>query len=199
MGSKTDLRQIETGWDKYEQGGFFAKKSPACSAYRLANRAFPCGRRDLNSHDLAITGTWSLRVCLFRHFREQWIFQLTNSIISIQRPAVNHFYHFYSHALAVSETPAEQSHIHGPAWISTPLRPRNDGRQSVILRNRSNEKRAIASPSDSSSQSAIEIIQNIRQNFIYFIILDLAGTGVFVSAAAIFEHQASDIDIACFV
>ena len=26
-----------------------AKKNPACSAYHLANRAFPCGRRDLNT------------------------------------------------------------------------------------------------------------------------------------------------------
>ena len=28
-----------------------------------------CGRRDLNPHGIATTGTWSLRVCQFRHFR----------------------------------------------------------------------------------------------------------------------------------
>ena len=29
----------------------------------------PCGEWDLNPHDVATTGTWSLRVCLFRHLR----------------------------------------------------------------------------------------------------------------------------------
>ena len=31
-------------------------------------KAFSCRRWDLNPHDIATTGTWSLRVCQFRHF-----------------------------------------------------------------------------------------------------------------------------------
>ena len=42
-----------------------------------------CRRWDLNPHDIATTGTWSLRVCQFRHSCEQMIVYQMYSALSI--------------------------------------------------------------------------------------------------------------------
>ena len=44
----------------------------------ISSRLFSCRRWDLNPHDIATTGTWSLRVCQFRHSCEQMIFYRFN-------------------------------------------------------------------------------------------------------------------------
>ena len=44
----------------------------------ISSRLFLCRRWDLNPHDIATTGTWSLRVCQFRHSCEQMIFYRFN-------------------------------------------------------------------------------------------------------------------------
>ena len=46
---KNGLLQTVTVCYKPSRKLKIAKKNPACSAYHLANRAFPCGRRDLNT------------------------------------------------------------------------------------------------------------------------------------------------------
>ena len=38
--------------------------------------ALPCRKRDLNSHDIAIIRTWTVRVCQFRHSCIYWLWLL---------------------------------------------------------------------------------------------------------------------------
>ncbi len=53
-----------------------------------------CGGWDLNPLDIATTGTWSLRVCQFRHLRVLGEPQLTKDIIQQLPWFVKTFFHF---------------------------------------------------------------------------------------------------------
>ena len=57
-----------------QESNFLQSKKKAL----ISSRLFSCRRWDLNPHDIATTGTWSLRVCQFRHSCEQMIFYRFN-------------------------------------------------------------------------------------------------------------------------
>ena len=77
-----------------------------------------CGRRDLNPHGIATTGTWSLRVCQFRHFRITAIFipQVSVVVNSI-------FWFFYIFCIfpTIQTTYCVWSYVHSGIWYKRPF------------------------------------------------------------------------------